>query len=113
MKTPITTALRSLPALALLACITLSPRLAAAQSSEEHQRAERAQIRSDHRHHTGAKIIGGSAVGGAVIGGVVGGGKGALIGGAIGAGGGAVANHERKEHDVRKRERRHRDYRNY
>jgi uncharacterized protein YcfJ len=76
-----------------------------AQDSYEHHRAERAQTRSDHRHHTGAKIVGGSAAGGAVIGALAGGGKGALIGGAVGAGGGAIANHVRKQNDVKKRER--------
>jgi uncharacterized membrane protein len=76
----------------------------AAQNYQEHREAERAQTRSDHRHHTGAKIVGGSAAGGAVIGALAGGGKGALIGGAIGAGGGAVANHVRKQNDVKKRE---------
>jgi uncharacterized membrane protein len=75
-----------------------------ALSQTAHERAEHAQTRSDHRHHTAAKVIGGSAAGGAVIGALAGGGKGALIGGAIGAGGGVVANHVRKQHDVRKRE---------
>jgi outer membrane lipoprotein SlyB len=69
-----------------------------------HRDAERAQTRSDHRHHTGAKIVGGSAAGGAVVGALAGGGKGALIGGAVGAGGGAIANHVRKQKDVKKRE---------
>jgi hypothetical protein len=75
-----------------------------AQDSYEHRRAERAQTRSDHRHHTGAKIVGGSAAGGAVVGALAGGGKGALIGGAVGAGGGAIANHVRKQNDVKRRE---------
>jgi uncharacterized membrane protein len=79
--------------------------LVAQTSYQDHREAERAQTRSDHRHHTGAKIVGGSAAGGAVIGAIAGGGKGALIGGAIGAGGGAVANHVRKQNDVKKRER--------
>lgn len=72
-----------------------------------HQRAEAAQTAHDHRHHTGVKVIGGSAAGGAAIGALAGGGKGALIGGAIGAGGGAVANKVRKDKAVHKRERRH------
>jgi hypothetical protein len=76
----------------------------AAQTTYQHDRAERAQTRSDHRHHTGAKIVGGSAAGGAVVGAIAGGGKGALIGGAVGAGGGAIANHVRKQNDVKKRE---------
>jgi len=70
-----------------------------------HQRAEAAQTAHDHRHHTGLKVVGGSAAGGAVIGGLLGGGKGALIGGAIGAGGGAVGNKVRKDKAVHKRER--------
>jgi outer membrane lipoprotein SlyB len=74
-------------------------------SQDYHQRAVAAQHRHDHRHHTGAKIIGGSAVGGAVIGGLAGGGKGALIGGAVGAGGGALANRARVHHAVKQRER--------
>jgi outer membrane lipoprotein SlyB len=77
----------------------------AAQTYDQHQEAEHAQTRSDHRHHTGAKIVGGSAVGGAVVGGVLGGPKGAVLGAGVGAAGGAVANHARKQHDVKKRER--------
>jgi outer membrane lipoprotein SlyB len=78
-----------------------------AQESAAHRRhrhAVEAQRRSDHRHHTGAKIVVGSAAGGAVVGGLLGGGKGALIGGALGAGGGAVANKARDNHDVKQRE---------
>jgi hypothetical protein len=78
------------------------------QSETRHERAEAAQTRHDHRHHTGAKVIGGSAAGGAAIGAIAGGGKGALIGGALGAGGGAVANKVRKDKAVDKRERRDR-----
>ena len=73
-------------------------------AQRRHRRAVAAQRASDHQHHTGAKIVGGSAVGGAVVGGLMGGGKGALIGGALGAGGGAVANKAREHHDVKKRE---------
>lgn len=69
-----------------------------------HRRAAEAQKASDHQHHTGAKIVGGSAVGGAVVGGVLGGGKGALIGGALGAGGGAIANKARTHHEIKERE---------
>ncbi len=79
-------------------------------SRAAHERAEREQTASDHRHHTGAKIVGGSAAGGAVVGGLAGGGKGALIGGAVGAGGGAIANKIRKDNDVKKREQRDREY---
>jgi uncharacterized protein YcfJ len=81
----------------------------AARDQAAHDRAEREQTASDHRHHTGAKIVAGSAAGGAVIGGVAGGGKGALIGGAAGAGGGAIANKIRKDKDVKKREREYRE----
>jgi hypothetical protein len=87
----------------MLSLSLLVPVTAGAQYA--HQEAERAQTRSDHRHHTGAKIVGGSAAGGAVVGALAGGGKGALIGGAVGAGGGAIANHVRKQNDVKKRER--------
>lgn len=73
---------------------------------QAHDRAVREQTARDHQHHTGAKIVGGSAAGGAVIGGLAGGGKGALIGGAIGAGGGAIANKVRKDKAVKKRENR-------
>ena len=73
-------------------------------SQSAHDRAEREQTAKDHRKHTGAKIVGGSAAGGAVVGGLAGGGKGALIGGAVGAGGGAIANKVRKDKAVKKRE---------
>jgi outer membrane lipoprotein SlyB len=92
---------RKLSTLTLFTALASGPALA----QSVHRDAERAQTRSDHRHHTGAKIVGGSAAGGAVIGAVAGGGKGALIGGAVGAGGGAIANHVRKQNDVKKRER--------
>jgi uncharacterized protein YcfJ len=69
-----------------------------------HERAKQAQTAHDHQHHTGAKIVGGSAAGGAVAGALLGGGKGALIGGAVGAGGGAVANKVRENKGVKTRE---------
>lgn len=72
--------------------------------AQRHERAKQAQAAHDRKHHTGAKVIGGSAAGGAVVGGLMGGGKGALIGGAVGAGGGAVANKVRKDKGVKKRE---------
>lgn len=91
----------------VLAGSMLLPLCAAAQTVtyREHERAKAAQRASDHRHHTGAKIVGGSAAGGAVIGGLAGGGKGALIGGALGAGGGALYNKHRENRDVKRRER--------
>jgi hypothetical protein len=75
-------------------------------AQRRHRHAVAAQKASDHQHHTGAKIVVGSAAGGAVVGGLMGGGKGALIGGAVGAGGGALANKAREHHDVKKREAR-------
>lgn len=75
-------------------------------SQDAHDRAEREQTQQDHRKHTGAKVVGGTAAGGAVLGALAGGGKGALIGGAAGAGAGAVANKVRKDKAVKKRERR-------
>ncbi len=72
----------------------------------EHERAKRQQTEEDHRKHTGAKVVGGTAAGGAVVGALAGGGKGALIGGAAGAGTGAIANKVRKDKAVKKRERR-------
>ena len=85
------------------------PALGVAQSSydqQRHDRAKAAQTRHDHRHHTGAKIVGGSAAGGAIAGGLLGGGKGALIGAGVGAGGGAIANKVRTDKGVRARENR-------
>jgi uncharacterized protein YcfJ len=77
-----------------------------------HDRAEREQTEKDHRNHTGAKVVGGTAAGGAVLGAVAGGGKGALIGGAAGAGGGAIANKVRKDKAVKKREQREEPHQN-
>jgi outer membrane lipoprotein SlyB len=79
-------------------------------SQSAHDRAEREQTEKDHRHHTGAKIVGGSAAGGAAVGALAGGGKGALIGGAVGAGGGAIANKVRKDKAVKKHEQRESEY---
>ena len=72
--------------------------------STRHSRAVASQRRHDRRHHTGAKIVVGSAVGGAVVGGLMGGPKGALIGSAVGAGGGAIANKVRVHRGVKARE---------
>lgn len=100
-------------AVATLGSILSLPMMVSAQtySEREHERAKAEQRASDHRHHTGAKIVGGSAAGGAVVGALAGGGKGALIGGAVGAAGGAVANKARENRDVKKRERQHQEYR--
>lgn len=105
-------------ALATLGGIFILPISSVAQDQESrqeaHDRAVREQNEHDRQHHTGAKIVGGSAAGGAVIGGLAGGGKGALIGGAAGAGGGAIANKVRKDKAIKKRENReyqeHHDY---
>jgi outer membrane lipoprotein SlyB len=93
-----------------LAALFTAPLSGFAQYESTHQRAVASQRRHDHRHHTGAKIVGGSAAGGAVIGALAGGGKGALIGGAIGAGGGAIANKVRVDNGVKAREQRERGY---
>ncbi len=75
-------------------------------TQSQHDRAEREQTEKDHKNHTGAKVVGGTAAGGAVVGALAGGGKGALIGGAAGAGAGAVANKVRKDKAVKDREQR-------
>ncbi len=93
---------KKIASIALLAGLVAVPAISSAQ--DVHQRAKYAQHRSDARHHTKAKIVGGSAAGGAVVGGLLGGGKGAVIGAGVGAGGGLVANHEREKNDVRNRE---------
>ena len=91
----------------LLVCATLLSAIGlplAGNAQESYHRAKAQQRRSDHRHHTGAKIVGGSAAGGAAIGAVAGGGKGALIGAGAGALGGAIVNKHRENSDIRKRE---------
>ncbi len=87
---------------ALLATMALLPLHVLGQ--ESYHQAKRQQHYHDARHHTKAKIVGGSAAGGAVVGGLLGGGKGAVIGAGVGAGGGLVANHVHTQHEVRKRE---------
>ncbi len=83
------------------------PSTAVAQDYQtRHERAVASQRARDHRHHTGAKIVVGSAAGGAVVGGLLGGPKGALIGAGVGAGGGAIANKVRVHKGVKARERR-------
>lgn len=89
---------------AVMAGMLLAPLGLSAQSQYEH--AKHVQERHDARHHTKAKIVGGSAVGGAVVGGLLGGPKGAVLGAGVGAAGGLAVNHARKEHDIHKRERR-------
>jgi uncharacterized protein YcfJ len=97
--------------MAVLTSFLALPLSAQTVSEREHERAKAEQKASDKRHHTTAKVVGGSTAAGAVIGGVAGGGKGALIGGAVGAGGGVLANKAREKHDVKKREQRDDTYR--
>jgi uncharacterized protein YcfJ len=99
---------KTLAASAVLSTMLL-PMAASAQyvTHREHERAVAAQHRHDARHHTKAKIVGGSAIGGAVVGGLLGGPKGAVIGAGVGAGGGLIANHAVKNHRVHQRERTH------
>jgi outer membrane lipoprotein SlyB len=97
---------------AVMAAVLLSPLAIGAQTYAEHEHAKHVQERHDARHHTKAKIVGGSAAGGAVVGALAGGPKGAVVGAGVGAGAGLVANHVRKSHDIHKRERRE-DERSY
>jgi hypothetical protein len=90
-------------ATAVVAGMMATPLAGLAQIS--HYDAKRQQENSDARHHTKAKIVGGSAVGGAVVGGLLGGPKGAAIGAGAGAGGGLLANKARKDHDIHERQR--------
>ncbi|HTH52537.1 MAG TPA: hypothetical protein VL495_01220 [Edaphobacter sp.] len=92
--------------LSSILCLPVQAAFSQETKEEAHQRAEREQTEKDHRNHTGAKVVGGTAAGGAVVGALAGGGKGALIGGAVGAGGGAIANKVRKDKAVKKREKR-------
>ncbi|HZQ41688.1 MAG TPA: hypothetical protein VFA99_00455 [Acidobacteriaceae bacterium] len=90
---------------AVVGTVLLWPLGMQAQHSYQYEHAKHVQEEHDARHHTKAKVVGGSAVGGAVVGGLMGGGKGAVIGAGVGAGGGLVANHVRKQNDIKKRER--------
>ena len=81
------------PGIAVLVCMGLLPLHSLGQ--ESYYAA---------RHHTKAKIVGGSAAGGAVVGGLLGGGKGALIGAGAGAGGGLIANHAHDQDDLQNRQ---------
>ncbi len=94
-----------------IAVLLAAPIAASAQYTQsEHDRAKAQQERHDARHHTKAKIVGGSAVGGAVVGGLVGGPKGAAIGAGAGAGGGLLANKARKDNGIKKKEQRENGY---
>ncbi len=90
----------------MAATITLAgvlvPMVAMAQQSHADAKAE--QEAKDHRHHTKAKVVGGSAAGGAATGALVGGPVGAVVGAGVGAGGGLVANKARKHHGIKKKE---------
>ena len=90
------------PGIAVLVCMILLPLHSLGQ--ESYHAAKRQQQRYDARHHTKAKIVGGSAAGGAVVGGLLGGGKGALIGAGAGAGGGLIANHAHDQHEIHRRQ---------
>lgn len=96
---------------AVIAGMLLAP-VGMSGQSYQYEHAKHVQERHDARHHTKAKIVGGSAVGGAVVGGLLGGPKGAVLGAGVGAAGGLAANHVRKQHDIHKRERRE-DERSY
>lgn len=94
----------------ILAGMLSTPLMGVAQDrtyreQEIHDRAKARQDASDKRHHTTAKVVGGSAAGGALLGGVMGGGKGALVGAGVGAGGGYVADKIRKKKGTEKREK--------
>ena len=94
-----------------LAGALIAPIASLAQYTQsEHDRAKYQQERHDARHHTKAKVVGGSAVGGAVVGGLVGGGKGAAIGAGAGAGAGLLANKARKDNGIKKKEQRENGY---
>jgi hypothetical protein len=94
--------LNQLAGYAVAAAVLSMPFAALAQ--ESHEDAVAQTHAHDAKHHTKAKIVGGSAVGGAVVGGATAGPVGAVVGGAAGAGGGLVANKIRKHHAIKKRE---------
>ena len=106
--------IRKMIAIGAMSSLFYLPALGAQETSSQrqydHEQAKAEQKASDHRHHTGAKIVGGSAVGGAVVGGLKGGPTGAVIGAGVGAAGGAVANKAREHHDIKKREHRTEEY---
>jgi hypothetical protein len=105
--------LRMLVGNGLIAVMLASPLTLGAQTYSEHEHAKYEQERHDARHHTKAKIVGGSAAGGAVVGALAGGPKGAVLGAGVGAAGGLAINHVRKQHDIHKRERRDAEYNGY
>jgi len=78
------------------------------EEQQAHDRAKAQQDASDKRHHTTAKVVGGSTVGGAVLGGAMGGGKGAVLGAGVGAGGGYIADKIRKKKGTEKKEKEYR-----
>ena len=91
----------------MTSCIVATAILAmplAARTQESHEDAVAQTKAHDAKHHTKAKIVGGTAAGGAVVGAVAGGPVGAVVGGAAGAGAGVVANKVHRHHEVKKRE---------
>ena len=92
--------------------VLIAPVASVAQYTQsEHDQAKYEQEQQDARHHTKAKVVGGSAVGGAVVGGLLGGPKGAAVGAGVGAGGGLLANKARKDNGIKKKEAREDSYR--
>ena len=88
---------------AVTATVLAMPLAVIAQESHEDAKAQ--VDAHDKRHHTKAKIVGGSAAGGAAVGAVAGGPVGAVVGAGVGAGGGLVANKIHKHHAIKKREK--------
>ncbi len=76
----------------------------AARGQESHEDAVAQTKAHDAKHHTKAKIVGGTAAGGAAVGALAGGPVGAVVGGAAGATTGVVANKVHRHHEVKKRE---------
>lgn len=94
--------IRSVAGTVILASM-LAPLALTAQQTHADAKAE--QEAKDARHHTKAKVVGGSAAGGAATGAMVGGPVGAVVGAGVGAGGGLVANKIRKHHGIKKKEK--------
>lgn len=93
----------TLMAWALAAVLSAAP--FAALGQESHEDAVAQVHRHNRRHHTKAKIVGGSAAGGAVVGAAAGGPAGAVVGAGVGAGAGLVANKVHRHHQIKKAER--------